>query len=422
MSDTATPTRRREIVASGGVLPLTELAYNKLDQARVELIEAACMPSGCALPVFYAFLELSVRYDLDPLAREISLGVIKGRPTPMIGRDGYLKVARKDTRHFIDVDADVVCEHDDYAVVRKADGTRTIEHSYGNPSKRGKVTGAFGVLQRHGYPDRYFFAPRDEYAKDPSNTAWGYLHAMMIKAPTSYLCRVTYGVSGAAPVDEMNSGLVMPVEHGIIDDRVRPVDSPRLPERLHGLVLRAAQIDPKAWRANEVQARLPLDDDPAYGREVAALGDEIEKWLAEHEIRDAVVVPDDEPAARTPARPVDASPSPAPTTAAPDETIDPFTAAMREHDASTSAPADGVETTDVPADLQARWDAPEHAEWRQQVEPLLNQRTDLEHADVPDDRQDEINEELRHLDASLDALGVPTGWWPASADQARFDV
>jgi hypothetical protein len=129
-----------------------------------------------------------------------------GRYAILVGRDGYLAVADRDPG-FIDVDADVVYSKDEFRVTRKADGTRTVEHAYGNPSTRGECLGAYAVLRREGKPDRYFYAPLDQYARNAEKSAWSYRDAMVIKCAVSYITRITYRVSGPVPADEVGLAL-----------------------------------------------------------------------------------------------------------------------------------------------------------------------------------------------------------------------
>lgn len=368
-----------ELVAHGAALPLTEVAYSKFTQARIDLLMKA-KGNGAPLEIFYAFLELSARYDLDPLADEIWLAPMSGRNgqggrlSILIGRNGYLKVARGH-EDFIDVDADVVYSEDEYRVTRKADGTRTVEHSYGNPAKRGEAVGAYAVLQRNGYPDKYFFAPLAQYAKDASKSAWSYRDSMIIKCAVSYITRITYGVSGAVPADEVGAGLALDRADGnVIDAEGHETQPLALPQDLATLVARAAAVDSKSWRANEVAARLPDQDDRAYESAVRQIVSELQAWLVENEPQDAVVVFPDR---------------------------------------------NGDGSVDVAAELQHRWDV--DPGWRGKVQPLLSRYVDAETGleaaigDGEDEKAAEMREALGDVAAELRDLGVPEGWWPETA-------
>jgi hypothetical protein len=298
----------------------------------------------------------------------------------LIGRDGYLKVARRDPE-FVDIDADVIYENDEYRVTRKADGTRTVEHSYGNPAQRGDAVGAYAVLRRDGKPDRYFYAPLAQYAKDTQKSAWRYRDAMIVKCAISYIARTTYGVSGAVPIDEVNGGLALPGDGGVIDTTAADAP-PALPEGLSMLVARAYAVDPRSWRPNEVLARLPEPGDRGFDAAVKKVMAELEAWLAENEPQDAVVVED----------------------------------APRFRDRN------GDGTVDVAAELQHRWDV--DPDWRAKVNPLLRRYVDaeagLEEA-IADDRGEDaasLRETLAEIAQELLALGVPEGWLPEAAGQS----
>jgi hypothetical protein len=363
----------QEVVVRGAALPLTEAAYKKFDQGRIDLLQKT-VGGTAPLPTFYAFLELSARYDLDPLTGQIWLAQMPGRNGAagryaiLVGRDGYLAVADRDPG-FIDVDADVVYSKDEFRVTRKADGTRTVEHAYGNPSTRGECLGAYAVLRREGKPDRYFYAPLDQYARNAEKSAWSYRDAMVIKCAVSYITRITYRVSGPVPADEV--GLALDQADGNVI-QAAGTDVPAaaaLPQDVAELVARAAGVDPKSWRTNEVAARLPEPDDRGYDAAVKQITAELEAWLAENEPPDAEVV---QPA--------------------------------------------GNEPVDVAAELQKRWDT--DREWRASVAPLLDRYATLEAAvdealsSGQDEQAQEMRAQLAVIAGDLDALGVPEGFWP----------
>ena len=374
-----------EVVVRGTVLPLTEMARDQFNQGQIDLIAASVTPPGTNIATVHRFVELAARYELDPFAGEIWCALMGGRDGAtgrvviLVGRDGYLKVARRD-KLFIDVDADVVCDKDEFKVVRTADGNRTIEHSYGNPARRGNAVGAYAILRREGKPDRYFYAPLHQYAKNADKSAWSYRDAMIVKCATSYITRTTYGISGPVPADEINGGLALPgdgPEAGVIEGR--SAEGSLLPGDLGDLVARARVLDPKAWRENEVLAR--LDGTPETEQ---AVREEIAAWLDEHEPEEAEVIADADQAGQT----------------------------LEDMEADAASP-------------QARYESDE--EWRTKVDVLLHRRVDLEAAAAETDRgdhpkADEISEELECIQADLDELGVPRGWMPAAEGQASLEV
>lgn len=149
--------------------------------------------------------------------------------------------------------------------------------------------------------------------------------------------------------------------------------TPEIPTELEELVARAHAVDPKAWRLNEVAARLPEPTADGFAAALEQITVELKQWLDENEPQDAVVV----------------------------------------HDAP------GNEGVDVAAELQHRWES--DPEWRQKAEPVINSYADLEVAlDTAVSDEDgaaaaEYREKLAAAQADLDALGIPAGWWPESA-------
>jgi hypothetical protein len=152
---------------------------------------------------------------------------------------------------------------------------------------------------------------------------------------------------------------------------------PAMPEHLAALVARAVAVDSSQWRETELAARLPLPGDDGYDNAVGKLAEELTGWLDENEPTDADVVPEGEDVADRAGQ-------------------------------------------EVAGALQARWDA--DPEWRDQVEPVLDRYGNLETAldlavEMGEDKNAEaIRGELKDVADQLDALEVPLGWWPETAD------
>ena len=102
------------------------------------------------------FLHIAKTYGLDPFNKEIFFWKIKGKPTIMTSRDGYLKIADRH-EEYNGLVSDVVRENDSFR--RKAQG---IDHEYG--TNRGDIIGAYALVYRKDreYPV-YVFAPFQEY-------------------------------------------------------------------------------------------------------------------------------------------------------------------------------------------------------------------------------------------------------------------
>jgi RecT family len=131
------------------------------------------------------FVELCATYQLDPFAKEAWLAKSRrGKLLVMVGRDGLRKIAQRNGLH---VDGDVVRTNDDFAIVRSADGNRTVAHGYGKPSDRGDIVGAWAEAREGGplgRPMGFFFAPLGEYR--PANASeyspWSKQTSVMILA------------------------------------------------------------------------------------------------------------------------------------------------------------------------------------------------------------------------------------------------
>lgn len=181
-------------------------------------------------PAFMPFLEIAASYQLDPVLGEIWLIPVKNRikdgnvwrdgPAkyrPAVGRDGLLKVARRDVS-FRGVKFDTVCAEDTFIVSHNTedpDAPPRIRHEY--PAKiteRGAIMGAWAICYLRDRPPVYFFASLKEHGRTKDydgkvtwEGAWSYTSSMIIKAAVSYVLRIGFGVSGLIPYDELQAGL-----------------------------------------------------------------------------------------------------------------------------------------------------------------------------------------------------------------------
>jgi hypothetical protein len=386
------------------VVRLSAAAKRTFSPALVSTIAATVgAPAINDTALLQRYLEEAAALDLNPLLNEIWLAQMPGkngapgRLAVMVGRDGYLKIARRD-EHFIDVDADVVCENDVFRVRRAENGKRTIVHEYDHPSKRGEVVGAYAILRRQGKPDRYFYAPRAEYAKDAARSAWSFLHAMMVKAATSYITRITYGVSGPVPFDELGAGLDLPGASGGLGAADVGDFQPLDPE-IAPLYERIRDLDPTAFTEGVLRARTQ----GATPVQLAQVKRELEQWLAENEPEDAVVVADDV--------------SPSAEAAMAENGVE----GAQEAVSGDVEPEAGEETGADWTAAQARWES--DATWRAQVHPFLERLTAIDELrENANEKQDaELVDELNWLDQQLTTLGVPLGWRPRSSGDDSVD-
>ena len=145
---------------------------------------------GCSHSEIAQFLELCVAYGLDPYAQEAWCARGKGRDGGegqlliMTGRDGLRKIAN---RNGLDVDCDVVREHDTYEVTRASDGQRVVYHTYsGTAIQRGPIVGAWAEVRKGGKSKGYYFAELSEFMPTSENkrrySPWGHQTSVMILA------------------------------------------------------------------------------------------------------------------------------------------------------------------------------------------------------------------------------------------------
>ncbi|SDD29765.1 phage recombination protein Bet [Halanaerobium congolense] len=142
------------------------------------------------------FLHIAKTYGLDPFNKEIFFWKIKGKPTIMTSRDGYLKIADRH-EEYNGLVSDVVRENDKFR--RKAQG---IDHEYG--TNRGDIIGAYALVYRkdRDYPV-YVFAPFQEYFA--GTRVWtNYPSAMILKVAESMALKRAFTVSGLVTAEEMD--------------------------------------------------------------------------------------------------------------------------------------------------------------------------------------------------------------------------
>jgi len=142
------------------------------------------------------FLHIAKTYGLDPFNKEIFFWKIKGKPTIMTSRDGYLKIADRH-EEYNGLVSDVVRENDTFR--RKAQG---IDHEYG--TNRGDIIGAYALVYRKDreYPV-YVFAPFQEYFA--GTRVWSqYPSAMILKVAESMALKRAFTVSGLVTAEEMD--------------------------------------------------------------------------------------------------------------------------------------------------------------------------------------------------------------------------
>ena len=385
------------VVYQGAPLPLSQEARKLFSEDTVALLASkigmAANVASINGPLLYSTLELAARYGLDPFAGEIWLAKMGGRDggggslVIMVGRDGYMKVAKRD-RAFISCAGQAVYEHDELSVeIDITGGLSAFHFKAAHPAKRGGPLGAFAILARRGdYPPLYFFAPLEQFKK--GGGAWKYEDAMIVKCAQSYLLRTTYNISGATPFDEVSVGF----DPNATDSTATEIVAV-LPEPLEGMLARAIDVDPKSWKRNEVEARVLDVEGKAIPGQVRKVQGEMAEWLEEND-RDGALH-DLPPRAEPPEEIVDA------------EVVEPV----------AERPLMSREA------IAAKWEAEPDSEWRRDVETLLRRRDELEEmpVDLAPDELEQVGAELDFIAGKLEQTrGVPRGWQPPVPGQASL--
>ena len=143
------------------------------------------------------FLSIAGTYNLNPFLKEIWCIKMGGKAGITTSRDGYLKIANRDS-HYRGMVSDVVYSNDKF--MKTKDG---VEHSY--TAERGRIIGAYACVYRddRDYP-AYFFAPMSDY--DKKDGTWKtYPHAMIQKVAESMALKRAFSISGLVTEEEIGT-------------------------------------------------------------------------------------------------------------------------------------------------------------------------------------------------------------------------
>ena len=118
------------------------LPAEKWPDERIEAIKKMVAPQARSTHELAAFMGTCHRYNLDPLVGEAWLGQLGGKPTVIVGRDAYIKVASGDPE-YRGFDSGVVYEKDHFELVREGENV-TVHHRV-TGFDRGRIKGAYCV-------------------------------------------------------------------------------------------------------------------------------------------------------------------------------------------------------------------------------------------------------------------------------------
>lgn len=197
-----------EAVAGSAITMPARLGFDQQQVVAIRnTVAADCNPGELVM-----FLEVAARYELDPFARQIYAAKIKGKVQIIVSRDGLLAHAHKQDS-FVKMDGDYICANDDFKSTYK-DGERSIEHSFktglGDPAKdvepgdaRGKIIGAWAIVERKGHGKTFFLANFSEYFQDRDGPWKKTPAAMILKCAETYALRKAFSISGVVGEDEV---------------------------------------------------------------------------------------------------------------------------------------------------------------------------------------------------------------------------
>lgn len=155
---------------------------------------------------FVMYLALVNKYQLDPFAREIWFIKDKqGKPMIQVAKDGFLKVAQRDSR-FLGIQGSAVYANETFEIDYD---TCTVTHK---PllKERGALVGAWCKVKKDGMDPYIAWAEFAEYSRGkPGFGPWKDLPSVMIqKVATTIALRATFGITGVYAPEEIVDTIV----------------------------------------------------------------------------------------------------------------------------------------------------------------------------------------------------------------------
>lgn len=341
---------QREADAARDALALTRNddftipARQSWDTSQVAVIRQT-VAKDCNQSELAMFLEVAVRYRLDPFLREIFAAKFNGANGPVTiftGRDGMLKAARTNAapgRGLRHMESHVVREMDHFEV--EVDTTnvltdeesgqtlsklRRLHHTYrgmgtgelitddqNQPilkdgrrqfTQRGPIIGAYALVFREGDEEPWFaqatwedYGATKQQTQRGHDTNWtigkGYTEAMMIKVPQSIGLRMAFGLAGLYGQEEVQKQLDQradtrqDVSGG---EGAAPRAAIKWPEgelglTLEALVTRANELVPRSWPVPKVAMRVNGKTD----EQLEALAGELRRFIGSRAPDDPLV-------------------------------------------------------------------------------------------------------------------------------------
>ncbi len=309
MSDDVAVEEQSEVDAQGTDLavsrtvpaPVTEAARKMFSEDQVLAVKQT-VAKGCTDAELVLFLEICARYQLDPFAGQVwaaNMGGSGNGLTIMVGRDGYLAYASRNT-HFTGLTGDVVHENDSFSVSWETTASGAfpnVSHVYPPDTPRGAIVGAWSIAYRDDRAPTYFFAPIGEYKKEYKKTSgpWGkQVSAMVLKCAQSTVLRLAFNISGTTPADEgpiTRDGTVINGEPVVpVHEEPNWGEDEALAAKLQSLFASANDLRLGAFPPAKIKLVLADRDHAGLEQVAAQMEDWIEKRLDQVAVEDAEVV------------------------------------------------------------------------------------------------------------------------------------
>jgi len=177
---------------------------------RIEAVRAMAAPGAQTVHELAMFLRTCQRYDLDPMQKEAWLGNLNNKPTVIVGRDAYIKIANRDPS-FRGFQADVVRVQDKYSVDRE--GSQIVVSHKRTGFSRGAIVGAYALVRRDKREDVFVEIPWAELSHLHGRGPWkAHPSQMMLTRVLTFALKLAYNISGTLGEDD--DGAVLPVDDG----------------------------------------------------------------------------------------------------------------------------------------------------------------------------------------------------------------
>ena len=195
------PAATKQLVKTKSI-PVTNYKYSS---SQVQAIKET-VAKGATDAEFEMLMYLADRYQLDPILKEIFYS--PQMKTIMTSRDGYLKIAQRDST-FEGIQSMAVCENDEFELDVP---NHTVIHKFGK-GDRGNVIGAWAIVYRKGRHPVIAYAPLKEHVSN--NPAWKYKSAMSCKCAESFALKRQFSISGLVTQEEIGFENVIEAEYEI---------------------------------------------------------------------------------------------------------------------------------------------------------------------------------------------------------------